>query len=46
MRLIMLHKGHGAIKADHEFTDWDAIDRFAREVAAAARERAAGGATA
>lgn len=36
MRLIMRHKGHGDVKWDQEFTDWDAVERFAAEFAAKA----------
>jgi menaquinone-dependent protoporphyrinogen oxidase len=38
MRLLMGHNGHPTdITADIDYTDWDAVDRFAREVAALAR---------
>jgi menaquinone-dependent protoporphyrinogen oxidase len=41
MRLIMRHKGHGEIKWDQEFTDWDAVDGFARDFASRVSEHVA-----
>ena len=32
----MRHKGHGDIKWDQEFTDWEAVARFAADFAAEA----------
>ena len=32
----MRHKGHGDIKWDQEFTDWEAVERFAADFAATA----------
>jgi menaquinone-dependent protoporphyrinogen oxidase len=33
MRLIAMRHGHGEVKWDQEYTDWDAVDGFAREFA-------------
>jgi len=48
MRLIMRRKGHGDVKWDQEYTDWEAVAAFAKDFAAAvaghAARRAAGAA--
>jgi menaquinone-dependent protoporphyrinogen oxidase len=41
IRLIMRQKGHGDVKWDQEFTDWEAVDRFARDFASAVGKQAA-----
>ncbi len=38
MRLLMRRMGHSTdTSRDHDYTDWDAVDRFGRELAASAR---------
>jgi menaquinone-dependent protoporphyrinogen oxidase len=35
MRLMMRRGGHTTdVSQDHEYTDWDSVDRFSREIAA------------
>jgi len=41
MRLIMRRKGHGDVKWDQEYTDWEAVAAFAKDFAAAVAGHAA-----
>lgn len=41
MRLIMRRKGHGDVKWDQEYTDWDAVTAFADDFAPAVAQRGA-----